>query len=510
MNARSIAVAATALWLMGCGGDDPMASPPVPTATDVVVSPAETRLEAFGATVRLSAVVRDQNGQVMTVAVTWTRSDAAVATVGTDGLVTAVGNGTTTITATAGGASGSAAVTVAQEVSAVSVLPAADTLALGDILRLAAEAADANDNQVGDAVFSWESGDSAVVTVDANGLVTAVGEGTATITATAGGVSGSAAVTVANLDPAVLRDRAALSALFEATNGPNWINSGNWRTAAPLAEWYGVSTDASGRVTGLGLGRNDLSGPIPPELGSLASLRQLFLDGNALAGPLPQSLLKIDGLNQLQILPNAGLCVRATDEFVTWLRRIDNRDDESESLCNGAGATAWVPPPVADPYPIRLHWGECPINYRYEGCVPVDNPRERWGGRPACGWRGVRRGAVVQGAASDAARHVGGATRGVGQQLAEQEHASASVGNYARRHDCPWPRCIRHGHYQRGGLRLDMRHGVGRAAARGPLGGGSNGTLGRGLQDAEPGLDVAPRVGPCDCHERHGQTRVEG
>ena len=76
----------------------------------------------LGATVQLSAEVRDQNARVMAGAtVTWTSSASSVATVDAAGLVRAVGNGTATITASAGSASGSAAVTVA-----VGVPPAPD------------------------------------------------------------------------------------------------------------------------------------------------------------------------------------------------------------------------------------------------------------------------------------------------------------------------------------------------------------------------------------------------
>ena len=88
--------------------------PPEPARpTTVTVSPATTELTVLGATVQLSAEVRDQNDRVMAGAtVTWTTSANSVATVDAAGLVTAVGNGTATITASAGSASGSAAVTV--------------------------------------------------------------------------------------------------------------------------------------------------------------------------------------------------------------------------------------------------------------------------------------------------------------------------------------------------------------------------------------------------------------
>ena len=54
-------------------------------------------------------------------------------------------------------------------------------------------------------------------------------------------------------------DRAALVALYRATNGASWVDSSNWTTAAPLGEWFGVQTDVEGRVAILDLHRNGLS-----------------------------------------------------------------------------------------------------------------------------------------------------------------------------------------------------------------------------------------------------------
>ena len=58
-------------------------------------------------------------------------------------------------------------------------------------------------------------------------------------------------------------DRAALTLLYQATDGPNWIHRANWLTDAPLDQWAGVTTDEDGRVIGLDLFRNNLSGVIP-------------------------------------------------------------------------------------------------------------------------------------------------------------------------------------------------------------------------------------------------------
>ena len=99
-------------------------------------------------------------------------------------------------------------------------------------------------------------------------------------------------------------DRAALVALYHATDGANWRRSGNWLSQAPLGEWHGVETDSSGRVTGLSLGDNRLNGAIPSELGRLAALDQLYLDQNQLTGEIPPDLAKLSNLAVLNLNSN--------------------------------------------------------------------------------------------------------------------------------------------------------------------------------------------------------------
>ena len=179
----------------------PPPPPPIPSrATTVDVRPAEVELTALGETARFSAQVLDQNGQAMGAAVAWSSGDSLVATVDASGLAAAAGNGMATITATSGSASGNAAVTVAQAVSAVVVSPSADTLVAGDTLRLAAAATDANGHAAEVEVY-WASGDTAVAVVDASGLVTGVGAGETDVTATGAGVTGRATLVVAAAPP---------------------------------------------------------------------------------------------------------------------------------------------------------------------------------------------------------------------------------------------------------------------------------------------------------------------
>ncbi len=82
-------------------------------------------------------------------------------------------------------------------VAAVRVTPATAALgAPGETVQLTASALDRRGNPIPGLFFTWASSDELVATVDDGGLVTAVGNGVAAITARAGGESGSAQVTV--------------------------------------------------------------------------------------------------------------------------------------------------------------------------------------------------------------------------------------------------------------------------------------------------------------------------
>ena len=123
-------------------------------------------------------------------------------------------------------------------------------------------------------------------------------------------------------------DRAELVALYRATNGANWTDSANWLSGAHIGEWYGVATDASGRVIELNLAENSLSGELPPGLGNLTNLRELLLDDNRLRGSIPAELGNLNKLTRLELDNN-----RLTGEIppslgnlinLTWLGIADN------------------------------------------------------------------------------------------------------------------------------------------------------------------------------------------
>ena len=103
---------------------------------------------------------------------------------------------------------------------------------------------------------------------------------------------------------AALADRAVLETLYHATDGPNWSTSTNWLSDRPLWEWHNVGINEEGRVTGLWLGGNQLSGEIPPDLGKLTKLSSLVLDHNDLRGNIPPELGNLANLRYLELHRN--------------------------------------------------------------------------------------------------------------------------------------------------------------------------------------------------------------
>ena len=277
-------------------------------AVTVEQVPAEVRIspggeplvfETLGDTARLSAEALDANGHAIAgVSAAWSVDDTSVAAVDRDGLVTARGNGTAAVSASAGGATGSRKVEVDQVPVTVEVMSPTDVLAVGDSIRMTARAFDAGGFPIEDADFAWTSSDTTVATASPEGWVRALAEGSVEITATLKGLSASVELI------AVSPDRVALVALFESANGKSWSNSDNWGTDAPLNEWYGVELDSLGRVRSVNLSANNLAGNVPPEIGGLTELRELHLEANLLEGALPPEIGRLENLRWLGLSGN--------------------------------------------------------------------------------------------------------------------------------------------------------------------------------------------------------------
>ena len=173
-----------------------VACPPAPVAS-VSLTPAAASV-LTGQTVQLTATPKDANGNPLGGrVVTWSSDNTTIATVSASGLVTANAVGSATITATSEGQSGASAITVSTvPVASVAVSPATASLSVGQTALLTATPKDANGNPLTGRAVTWSTDNGSVATVSGTGLVTAAGAGSATITATSEGKSGTASVTV--------------------------------------------------------------------------------------------------------------------------------------------------------------------------------------------------------------------------------------------------------------------------------------------------------------------------
>ena len=202
-------------------------------------------------------------------------------------------------------------------------------------------------------------------------------------------------------------DGNSLAALYNATDGRNWRNNNGWLSDQPIGQWYGVVTNADGRVVGLQLDENRLSGEIPAtlgrlsdlelldlsnnrlggalpeELGSLTNLKSLFLNGNDLTGAIPPELSHLPGLEILHLhFNNFTGDIPSELGDLAMLRELDlGVNDLSGEIPPELGnlsnlTSLWlgwndlsgeIPPELADLGNLTRLWVN---NNRLEGCVP--------------------------------------------------------------------------------------------------------------------------------------------
>ena len=188
-NLIGLAIDTDGYDVRGGGSTEPVAN--------VEVSPALATI-AVGETIQLTAQLTDSDGNTLNGrVVTWSSNADEFATVSPGGLVTAVADGGATITASSEGIVGTSAITVLYvPVASVDVSPASATIATGASIQLTAEPQDGGGNPLAGRAVTWSSSNTGVAMVASDGLVTGVGQGTATITATSEGITGDAAIEV--------------------------------------------------------------------------------------------------------------------------------------------------------------------------------------------------------------------------------------------------------------------------------------------------------------------------
>ena len=162
--------------------------------------------------------------------------------------------------------------------------------------------------------------------------IAGVAPGMAMVTVTATDPGGLAATQDVNVNVgARSRDREALVALYEGTNGDfHWNIDTNWLSDRPLGTWYGVKTDDDGRVIELSLPGNNVWGPIPREFVHLQRLQRLDLSDNNVNGTLPAEIGDLRDLEELNLGENtflgSGTAIPAALGKLDKLRLLDLSD----------------------------------------------------------------------------------------------------------------------------------------------------------------------------------------
>ena len=193
----------------------------------------------IGQTRTLTATTSPAGGQV-----TWESSNTSVATVSADGVVTAVSAGNATITAVFGEYKETCAVTVTSP--SVTLNMTSISLYVGETETITAAVLPP------EGTVTWTSSSTSVATVSSDGVVTAVGNGTAEITASCGNISATCLVTVKN--PSISLNQTSLSLML----GDSATVSASVEPAGATVSWSSDNTQIvtvnGGKIQAVGNG----------------------------------------------------------------------------------------------------------------------------------------------------------------------------------------------------------------------------------------------------------------
>ncbi len=322
------------------------------TVTAVVVSPVNQTIAPL---TRLSLAAlgefSDGTTQDVTADSTWSSTDTAAATVtntAPKGVATAVASGSTTITATLGGVSGNAPLTVSSaSLTSIALTPPSSGVAIGSTLQLQAVGtfSDGTKQPINLATaWSVSPNDGSVATVNQAGLVTGVAAGTATVKAQVGTVSKTATLTVENLTsiavaptaPSIAQGTAAaLDAVATLADGSTQdvTSSVTWVSTNPATATISDAVGTSGWASGIAPG----NAAIGAVLDGQSALVQLTVTSATLSSIaiMPAAAQNIALGNTQQYTVEATFSDSTTQDLtyqVTW-----TSSDPAVAVINGFG-----------------------------------------------------------------------------------------------------------------------------------------------------------------------------
>ncbi len=287
VGAGSTTITATSGGKSGIANLVVQAPPPASVATVTLTAP-RTSLQV-GDSTALTVTLRDAAGNVLTGrTISFSTSNAAIATVTASGTVRGVAPGNATITATSEGKNGPLAFTITAApppppppVSTVTVTLNASSLVVGTGTQATAVLRDAGGNVLTGVPIVWSSSNTAIATVSQSGYVTAVAAGSVNIIATSGGKTGSASLTVTNPPPAPVATVTVTAPTTTLQVGDSTTltvvlrdSVGNVLTGRPItfasSNTAIATVNLSGKVTGVAPGSVTLTATSQGKNGTLA------------------------------------------------------------------------------------------------------------------------------------------------------------------------------------------------------------------------------------------------
>jgi hypothetical protein len=256
----------------------------VAALVSITVNPPSPSI-ALGTTQQFTAtgMFTDGSTQDLTTSATWGSGNGAAATVSSTALATSLAIGTTAITATLGGISGSTLLTVTHaSVVSIAVNPAIAAIPLGLTQAFTALGtfSDGSTQDVTNSVH-WSSSVAAVATVSntpaGNGIATSTGSGIAIISATSGAVTGSASLTVTTAILAAIEispqspsistggtEQFTAIGLYTDGSTPNITTTANWASSSATVATISNTSGSQGLATSAGSGTAEISASVGP------------------------------------------------------------------------------------------------------------------------------------------------------------------------------------------------------------------------------------------------------
>ena len=282
---------------------------------------------SVGQTTTLTAILKDAADNLLSGRpVEWSSSNTGVASISASGVVTAVAAGTTTITATSEGKSGSSTVTVSNfAVATVNVQPQNNTIVAGSSIQLSATLTDVNGAPATNRAVSWASSNTNIATVSSNGLVSGIAAGAVTITATSEGKTGTTSVTVQPRPVATVTVTPATASLTVGQTTPLAVvlkdQSGavlTGRTVVWTTSNSAVATvSSSGTVTAVGGGTATITATSEGKSGTSTITVTLIPVGSVAVSPATASVAATTTTSLNAVVKDVNGTV-VTDRLVTW------------------------------------------------------------------------------------------------------------------------------------------------------------------------------------------------